>query len=331
VILIVHEDNTGKPIDIDCGDKIPFSVTFREGGSQIVGGGIYPNDFKGWLYQWLVKDGHGVPETELHLDARVFSVVVSKNGEWILNVDGKAVEVRKAKTSSEVLKVEDHSGQVLAIDVSNDSAKFASGSEDRTVNIWDITTGKRLLGPLQHDYPVNGVKFSPSGKYIATAASAGDPASLRVWDAQSGGKPLIDISVHWRNGPYPSTPLAWSSDGDTLFFIAFGKITSLTISTSERSEWSVPTSLDARACSLATNGKFIACSAGGSISFWDPVSHAQLGSTIERGEIILSLALSPDNSDLVCSTIKPPNHSIELYTLGDILPLHVLNVDVNTH
>ena len=332
-VLIILQDLDEKSIDINCGDMIPFSISFREDGSQFVGGGIYPNDFTGWLQQWLAKDGNEVPASQVHLTARVYGVVASKDSKWIVNVDGKSVEVRTAATGTLVFKTGDHIHQVLAIDVSNDSTQFASGSEDKTVNTYNVTTRIRMLGPLQHDYPVVGVKFSPSGDYIATAASGSDGeqylGSLKVWNAKSGGKPVIDIPVQWKNLLYPSTPLAWSSDGKNLFYIAAGKITCLTISTSKSFEWSVPTSLDPAACSLATNGKFIACSAGGSISLWDPDSHTQLGSTITRDGIILSLALSPDNSHLACGTIYGAVHKIGLYILGDILPLEVL-VDVNT-
>jgi len=83
-----------------------------------------------------------------------------------------------------------------------DGNLFAAGCSDRTVRIWDTTTGKetlRLPG-LADDVPC--VAFSPDGKRIATASAGG---ALTVWEA-TGGREAITLSGH----------------GDAVLAVAFG-------------------------------------------------------------------------------------------------------------
>jgi len=56
---------------------------------------------------------------------------------------------------------------------------LASGSRDKTIKIWDVTTGLCVLSLSGHDNWVRGLVFHPGGKYLLSAA---DDKTLRVWD-----------------------------------------------------------------------------------------------------------------------------------------------------
>jgi hypothetical protein len=66
-----------------------------------------------------------------------------------------------------------------------------SGSDDKTLRLWNATTGKPLGDPLTgHSSSIYAVAFSSDGK---TIASGGDDKTVRVWDVQSRqpvGSPL---------------------------------------------------------------------------------------------------------------------------------------------
>jgi WD40 repeat protein len=80
-----------------------------------------------------------------------------------------------------------HTGLVVSVALSPDGKRAVSGSWDRTVRLWDVTTGKELRRFGQegagHTAPVNAVAYSPDGK---TALSGGDDALVILWEVETG-------------------------------------------------------------------------------------------------------------------------------------------------
>jgi len=56
---------------------------------------------------------------------------------------------------------------------------LASGSRDKTLRVWDVSTGQCLFVLIGHDNWVRGVMFHPRGKFLL---STSDDKTLRVWD-----------------------------------------------------------------------------------------------------------------------------------------------------
>lgn len=303
---------------------MPVSVAFSVDGRHVVSGECTSNLARGKLRRWQVKDGREVG-TAVEVNNGVYGVAVSKDGQWRVSIEGRGAVVRTT-ANKRVLTVGDHreaASRVYVVDVSADSTKFASGSGDGTVRVFSITNGQRLLGPLRHDNKVYGVKFSPSGDRLASAA-LGDglvsltPGSVRVWDTSTGNK-LVDISI---NKIFtPCTPFAWTTES-LLFVVASSQITQIHVPTSQvRSGWSLPANYSVSYCSLATNGRLIACSDDARVTFWDTTSLTRVGPTIELPSVVRSIALSPDSHYLACGR---NDEKIVLYALRDVLPLYYI-------
>ena len=67
---------------------------------------------------------------------------------------------------------------------SPDGTRIVSGSDDKTLRLWDAKSGQPIGAPLQgHEDAVSSVAFSPDGTRIV---SGSDDKTLRLWDARSG-------------------------------------------------------------------------------------------------------------------------------------------------
>ena len=98
-------------------------------------------------------------------------------------------------------------GKVLASGSGNIFARDASGSQDKTIRLWDVETGtiRRTL-PAQKD-KVLCVAFSPDGKTLATSQDK----IIHLWDIQTH---TVRRTLEGHTGWVPS--VAFSPDGRTL-------------------------------------------------------------------------------------------------------------------
>jgi WD40 repeat protein len=73
----------------------------------------------------------------------------------------------EADWSATLQILEGHSGSVYSVAFSHDGKQLASGSDDKTVRIWDAATGA-VLQKLEVDAVVTALSFSVDGSYLAT-------------------------------------------------------------------------------------------------------------------------------------------------------------------
>jgi hypothetical protein len=107
----------------------------------------------------------------------------------------------------------------VGVDFSPDGKRLASASLDKTVKVWDWTTGRQLLSFEKHAGAVRKVAFGrPDGK---TLASAGDDRTVRVWDASTGTELLRPMpqktEVYSLSFSPDSKWLAWGSESGSLW------------------------------------------------------------------------------------------------------------------
>ncbi|KIK12135.1 hypothetical protein PISMIDRAFT_121415, partial [Pisolithus microcarpus 441] len=278
----------------------------------------------GGIRRWKIEDKQQQgPTIQLGDDFR--SLAVSNDGRWIVSGNrGKKATVWNGVTHKRACEFAGYDGPVTAVDISGDCTKAVAGcyGTTGTARIFGITSGAELLpdSPVSHRN-IRGVKFSPDGSRFATVS---DDLSFRVYSTRDG-QVLFDSGTRYSSETLDMvTPLAWSADGQQLFIATRGKITCFNISKSSSSDWSIHESL-ARV-SIASNGIFIACSAGRSISLWDCMSHERIG-TITHTAHINCIALSSCGGYLACGRGK----NIMIHNLRDDLPSKYFVSNVSEH
>lgn len=75
-----------------------------------------------------------------------------------------------------------HTNWVKSAEFSPDTRLIASGSEDRYVKLWDMTSKNMICGFDDHVDGVNCVRFHPDGTCIAAGST---DKSIKIWDIRS--------------------------------------------------------------------------------------------------------------------------------------------------
>ncbi|NCS42520.1 MAG: protein kinase [Microcystis aeruginosa BS11-05] len=85
-----------------------------------------------------------------------------------------------------------HSDMVTSVVYSPDGRYLASGSDDKTIKIWEVATGKELRTLTGHSDRVSSVAYSPDGRYLASGSS---DDTIKIWEVATG-KELRTLTGH---------------------------------------------------------------------------------------------------------------------------------------
>jgi WD40 repeat protein len=91
----------------------------------------------------------------------------------VLGVLGGAVigEARaEDRPKVEIIPQLGHSDAVQSVALSPDGRFALSGSDDRTLKLWDVGTGKELRSLRGHGSHVKSVAFSPNGRFALSGS-----------------------------------------------------------------------------------------------------------------------------------------------------------------
>jgi tetratricopeptide (TPR) repeat protein len=197
---------------------------------------------------------------------------------------------QQARIQSMILR--GHTNTVWSVAWSPDGTMLASGSEDQTARIWDVSSGAEMRF-LKMNREVESVSWSPDGAQLATPGWSG---RISIWDIDDAQVVRLLFAEHW------SFENAWSPDGTMIVSIrretssAWVDILSLS---SGRSFHSFQTN-EVSDFEWSPDSSRVATGHQGSVRIWDAETGGEI-TTLKPQPSIQGqcyIAWSPDNTQL---------------------------------
>lgn len=216
-----------------------------------------------------------------------------------------------------------HGAEVRSVAFSSDGKTLASGGQDNTVRIWEITTGKELrrftalTGLGSENTWVSSIAFSPDGKRLAAGTMNG-PGEVVIWELATGKE---------------SRPLRMNRAGvESLVFSPDGKALAAGTQDGLIHLWDADTGKLIRqlkghenlieCIAFAADGKTLAsASRDKTIRLWDIATGRELRQLKGHTDMVLAVAFTHDGNTLASGSW---DNTIRLWDTTTGKELHML-------
>ncbi|EMD36334.1 hypothetical protein CERSUDRAFT_95666 [Gelatoporia subvermispora B] len=223
----------------------------------------------------------------------------SPQGSLDDDVSAPVTYMQMRKTRSDGLQ--GHSGRVRCVAYTPDGTQIVSGSEDKTILVWDAHTGAPILGPIQaHNDLIKCIAVSPDGDYIASGSA---DQTIRIRDTRTG-RPMTDsLSGHSDS----VTSAVFSPDGARIVSGSYdrtvrvwdagtGRLAMKPLEGHSNTIWSVAISPDGT--------QIVSGSEDTTLQFWHATTGERMMKPLKgHSKAVYSVAFSPDGSRIVSGSV----------------------------
>ncbi|OAX37567.1 WD40 repeat-like protein [Rhizopogon vinicolor AM-OR11-026] len=228
---------------------------FKDHENTVLAVAVFPDGYRmvtgsidKTLRLWNLKDGVVLKKMEGH-QSTVKAVAVSRDGKLIASGDENGQLIAwngdTGESLTEAVKV--HSTWIRSLDFSPDGTELASGSWDKTTELWCTKTWQVQGNPIICGGEVNCVRYSPSGEFlaiastdliiynprtkerIATLKTTASPCAFALTWTPNGARLLSASTIsdpnirEWDSSTWKQVGDPWTGHSDTIHAIAVNR------------------------------------------------------------------------------------------------------------
>jgi WD40 repeat protein len=184
--------------------------------------------------------------------------------------------------------LEGHTDSITSVAVTPDGQRAISASNDKTLKVWDLETGKSLYTLRGHTHWVTSVAMTQDGR---RAVSASNDKMLKVWDLETG-TPLCTLREHTS----PVKAVAMTPDGRYAVSGSYDKTLRVwNLETGEVLHCLTGHSQYISAVAITSDGKLVvSASADSTLIVWDLVCGKALATLMDHSEPVNAVAMTPN-------------------------------------
>ncbi|AFY33556.1 serine/threonine-protein kinase [Calothrix sp. PCC 7507] len=227
-------------------------------------------------------------------------------GVWYLQSRSQIITNRTQENTPAPSTLKGHASDVNSVAFAPDGITLASGSDDRTIKLWNLATVKQIRTLTGHSRWVWAIAFSPDGK---TLASGSADKTIKLWNIATG-KEIRTLVGHSQG----IASVTFSPDGKTLASGSLDKKIKL---------WNLATGTEIRtleghsqavaAISFSPDGKTLASGSWDKkIKLWNLATGKEIRTLEGHSGLVLAVAFSPDGINLASGS---KDKTIKLWNL----------------